>query len=229
MENLLVSLLPFILGSAFLPIPLIIMVLLLKSNNRGLLKALAYVSGMTIVRLLQGVIFGLILAEGVAESAEDNGGQSPVVSILLLVLGLLLLITAYRKWRKEEDPDDPPPKWLTMIDNLTPLMALGAGMGLLLINAKFWVFTLSAISVIAQAELGQPTSTIAYLLFVGLAQSLLLLALLMRVILPGRSKLLLESTSVWLTANNRTILIVVSLVFGIFFLYQGASALLLYG
>jgi len=221
-----VSLLPFIIGSALVPIQIIIDILLLKSPKQGLLKATAYVGGMTILRLLQGLIFGLILTNSAAAATQEDSGKSPIVSTLLLVLGILLLVTAYKQWRKDDDPDAPPPKWLTMIDGFTPLKSFGIGFGLLLIGGKFWVFTLGAISMIGQAQLGQPTSTVAFILFVLLAESLLLTPILIRIIIPKQSTTLLEKASAWLTRYNRVIVIVVSLVFGIIFLYQGASGLL---
>jgi len=226
MGSLFVLLVPLIIGSALVPIQIIIDILLLKSPRQGLLKAAAYVGGMTTLRLLQGLIFGLILTNSAASSTEEGGGKSPIVLTLLLVLGVFLLITAYRVWRKEDDPDAPPPKWLTMIDSLTPLKAFGIGFGMLLIGAKFWVFTLGAIGVIGQAQLGQPSSTVAYLLFVLLAELLLLLPILIRVIIPKQSITLLEQISAWLTRYNRPIMILVSLIFGLLFLYQGASGLL---
>ena len=86
--------------------------------------------------------------------------------------------------------------------------------------------TLGAISRIGEAQLGQPSSTVAYLIFVLLAESLLLLPILIRVGIPAQSKSLLGATSAWLTRYNRPIVIAVSLVFGLLFLYQGASDLL---
>jgi threonine/homoserine/homoserine lactone efflux protein len=113
-----------------------------------------------------------------------------------------------------------------MIDSLPPLKTFGIGFGLVLIGPKFWVFTLSAISVIGEKQLGQPSSTVAYLLFVLLAESLLLLLILVRGVLPKQSKNLLDQTSAWLTRYNRPIMMTVSLVFGLLFFYQGASGLL---
>jgi hypothetical protein len=225
MGTVFVSLLPYIIGSAVVPLQIIICLLLLKSPKQGLFKATAYVAGMTITRLLQGVLFSLILSESAA-SAEGNGGKSPIISTLLLVLGVLLLIAAYKKWRGENDPDDPPPKWLTMIDTSTPSKAFGIGLGLPLIAAKLWVFTLSALATIAAAQLGQPSSTIAYILFILLAESLLLLPILARILMPERSKILLTDLSAWLTQNSRPITITVSLVFGLLFLQSGITGLL---
>jgi hypothetical protein len=226
MGTVLVSLLPYIIGSAVVPLQIIIGLLLLKSPKQGLLKAVAYVAGMTITRLLQGLLFSLVLSESVA-SAEESSGKSPIISTLLLLLGILLLIAAYKKWRGENDPDDPPPKWLTTIDNSTPLRAFGIGLGLPLIAAKLWVFTLSALATIAAAQLGQPSSTLTYLLFILLAESLLLLPIVIRIFIPERSKILLTNLSAWLTKNSRPISIVVSLVFGLLFLHSGIKGLLL--
>ena len=223
MGETIIKLIPYIIGSAIVPVQIMMIILLLNSPRQGLAKAVSLVAGMTAVRLLQGVFFGWILSP----DPGDAGGKSPVVSILLVVLGILLLITAYKQWRNEDDPDGPPPKWLVMLDTLTPAKAFLMGAGLVLISGKFWVFTLSALGVITEAQLGQPTSTVTYLLYLLLAQSLLLIAILMRIILPGQSKPITENISAWLTRHNRTIVLVVSLVFGCLFFFQGVSGLLM--
>ncbi len=224
MNSLMVSLLPFLLGSALIPAQIIVNLLLLQSHPQGLLKALAYVTGLTLTRLLQGLAFALVIGETVAEQAGPQG-KGPVVSILMLVLGIVLLITAYRKWHHQPDPDDPPPKWLSLIDSITPLRALGIGLGLPLISVKLWVFTLSALATIAGVQLGFQTGAVVYLVFVGLAQIPLFLPILLRLVLPGRSRAWLESLANWLTTHNRSIVVVVSLVFGLIFMQSGISGL----
>ncbi|MCL4267806.1 MAG: GAP family protein [Anaerolineae bacterium] len=226
METILIYLLPYIIGSAVVPVQIIIGVLLLKSPRQGLFKGVAYVVGMTTTRLLQGLIFWFVFTSSDAAAVDGSSGKSLVISTLLLILGIFLLITAYKQWRGEDDPDGPPPKWLTMIDSATPRKAFGIGFGLPLIGAKLWVFTLSALATIADAQLGQPASTVAYLLFILLAQSLLLLPIVIRILMPSRSKSVLDKASTWLTKNNRPIVIVVSLVFGLLFLYSGITGLL---
>lgn len=221
MGVIIASLLPYIIGSALVPIQNIVNILLLKSPQQGLLKSTAYVAGMTTLRLLQGLIFGLIIFD-----QESGGGKSPVAMTFQLMLGVLLLITAYKKWRNEEDPDAPPPKWLTTIDSVSPFKAFWFGFGMVALSGKAWVFTLGAISSIAEKELGQASAVWAFILFVLLAQSLMLLSILFRVILPGKAMVFLEQASAWVTRNNRMILLVISLIFGLLFLFQGASGLL---
>ena len=223
MSATLISLLPMIIGSAVVPMQIIMLLLMLTSEKQGLAKAIAFVLGMTLVRLVQGVLFGLIFTGGQGASESSSEGSSWVVSTLLTVLGILLLISFYKALTGEEDPDAPPPKWMAMLDTMSPLLAFGIGAGLLLIGAKMWVFTLSAIGTIDDAALGQPASMITFVLFVLLAESLLILPILVRMILPGQSQAWLGALSSWLEAHNRQIVMVASLIFGLLFLYQGIS------
>ena len=72
MGSVIVSLVPLIIGSAVVPVQIIIDILLLRDPKQGLLKASAYVGGMTSMRLLQGLIFGLILTGGGGTATEDR-------------------------------------------------------------------------------------------------------------------------------------------------------------
>jgi threonine/homoserine/homoserine lactone efflux protein len=219
------DLLPFILGIAIVPVQLIILLLFLKDPQSGLIKGFLFLAGITIIRLLQGIIFGLILNFGTA--ADGGNGKGPIVSTLLLVLGILLLITAYKKIKKEPDPDADPPKWMSAIESASNTKAFVFGIQLALISPKLWVFILGAIGTISAAQLGQPTSFITFIVFVLLAQSLLLLLVLIRLILPKHASSLINAASSWLDKHNRIIVIVISLIFGVYFFYQGFYGLFL--
>jgi hypothetical protein len=73
---------------------IIIILLLLKNQHSGLGKAGLFLLGITTTRILQGIIFGLVLNPGA--SADSANGKGPVISMLLLVLGILLLNKAYK-------------------------------------------------------------------------------------------------------------------------------------
>ena len=221
----LLEILPFILGSILAPFEIIIILLLLKSQYNGLGKAGLFLLGVTTTRILQGIIFGLVLNPGA--SADNANGKSPVLSMLLLVLGILLLNKAFKIIKKEPDPEDDPPKWMATIESATTAKAYTLGMQIPLINTKMWVFTLGAISTISYAQLALPISIYTYLLFTVLVQTLLILPILFRILLPKRSITVLQATSTWLVKNNRTILIVVLLFFGVYFFYQGFSGFLM--
>lgn len=225
MDSIFVSLLPFIIGGALVPVQIIIVIMLLTGEKRGPLKAIAFVLGMTLARVTQGILFQLIITGGSGDPADASGNLSAIKYTLLLVLGLLLLITAWKKWVKEPDPDAPPPNWLTMLDGLTPLRALLFGAGFILIAVKLWVFTLGALSVIDGAQLGIWDTFFVFLGYVLLAQSLLIIPILIRLILPNQAKVWLKSFGGWLEIHNDRIVMAVSLVFGLLFLYQGVAGL----
>lgn len=127
MTEVLVPLLPLIIGSALVPVQIIMVILMLTSARQGPLKAIAFVTGMTLVRIAQGILFGLVLTGGDSAESADKSGW--VKAALLLVLGILLLVNAYRTYAKVPDSDAPPPKWLTMLERVSPIGALGMGAG----------------------------------------------------------------------------------------------------
>lgn len=222
MGNVLLGLLPVIVGAAFVPLYPIIVLLLLQSAG-GLGKAVAFVAGGVVARLAQGAVFGLLLGAAMAANGEE--GQQLIASTLLLIVGLLLLITAFRKWRKEEDPDEPPPKWMNSIGNLTGLRAFGAGALYVAIAVKQWVFTLSAISIISAATLERPLGIGVYLFYVLLTQTLVLPPILFFTLAPERAAKPLQAAQGWLDRHNRVIVIAVSFVFGLWFFYSGITGL----
>ena len=125
---------------------------------------------MTAVRLAQGVVFGLVLGTGASE-AEGPDRPGAIVSTLLLVVGVLFLVSALRKLLDEPDEDAPPPRWMLMISTATPRQAFAFGAGVVAASAKLWAFTLGAIAVIAEADLGRADALALFLVFVVLAES----------------------------------------------------------
>lgn len=223
MSDVLVDLLPVMVGAAVVPLYPIIVLLLLQSQS-GFGKATVFVSGGVAMRLVQGVLFGLVFGAAMATNGED--GQKLIASTLLLVVGLLLLVTAFKKWRKEQDPDDPPPQWMTGISSLSTLKAMGAGVLFVTIAVKQWVFTLSAIAIISEAEMGGSAGVGLYLFYVLVTQLLVLPPILAFAIAPQRAAKPLQSAQGWLEHNNRVIVIAVSFIFGIWFSYKGITGLI---
>jgi Sap, sulfolipid-1-addressing protein len=214
------GLIPLILGSALEPIEIGITIMLLGTPSR-LRAAGAWLAGHGSTRLLQGLIFGTILHWG-ARSADSNRSHHWIVSTVLLVVALLFLVTAARELFSDDDPNAPPPKWMTMLMSATPAKAFFIGAGVITVSVKAWVFTLAAISVIGGADLGRVGNVVSYVAFVLLAMSANLLIVGMAALFGDRSRSLLDRTLRWLQENNRPIMIVVGLVFGIWF---GSKAL----
>lgn len=222
MGDVLLGLLPVIVGASLVVVYPIIVLLLLQSAG-GLDKAVAFVAGGVVARLAQGVVFGLLLGAAMAANGED--GQRLIASTLLLIVGLLLLITGFRKWRKEEDPDEPPPKWMATISSLSRRRAFSAGALYVVIAVKHWVFTLSAISIISAASLERPLGIGVYLFYVLLTQTLVLPPIMFFALAPERAAKPLQAAQGWLDRHNRVIVIAVSFVFGLWFFYSGITGL----
>jgi uncharacterized membrane protein (UPF0136 family) len=216
------ELVPFIIGGGIVPVHAILVLMLLRGAG-GLLGAISFVSGAMLVRLTQGVVFGLIFGSAASEGADERSGT--IKAALLVVLGVLLLVTAVKKILKEEDPDAPPPGWLTTVSSAGPLKALGFGMMSIVIAAKQWVFTLGAIGVIRDAGIERNEGITLFLVFTMLASLLLIVPIVFRIVAPKRSTAVLNSAGTWLGTHNGTIVIVVSTVFGIFFMFRGITAL----
>jgi hypothetical protein len=220
---ILVDLLPLIIAAAVLPLWIIISLLLLRGEG-GVLRSAAFSGGAMTVRVVQGLLFGFVF--GASADAGDAARANLIKSTLLLVLGILMLVAAYKKWRKEEDPDAPPPKWMTILSGMSALKAFGAGALLMTIAIKQWIFTLSAIATIGEAQLDQVTSTLVYLFFVVAAQSLMLAPIVVTIVAPAQSAKVLGSALGWLERNNRPITVAVSLIFGVWFTWQGITGIL---
>ncbi|HQY90663.1 GAP family protein [Caldilinea sp.] len=225
MSDVFIDLLPVILAATLAPIYPIIVLLLLQSE-RGLGKAIAFVTGAVAVRLVQGVIFGLVFAPAV--DAETAAGLELIGPTLLTLLGVLLLVMGVKKWRKGGDDEDgnAPPAWMSALSDMTVLKAAGSGVLVILLAVKQWVFTLSAIGVIEEARPGMAAGVGLYLLFTLGTQILVVPPILAFAIAPQRSAAPLRRAQGWLQRHNRVIVATVSLVFGLFFLYRGITGLL---
>jgi hypothetical protein len=222
MGHVIVDLLALIVGAAVVPLYSIAILLLLQSK-RGLLKAIAFVSGGVMVRLVQGILFGFVIGAACKENAEP--GPKLIISTLLIV-GILLLVTCLKQWWKRDDPDAPPPQWMSAITGLSALKAVGAGALFPIIAVKQWVFTLSAIGVISEAGLDGKASVGVYLFFVLATQMFVLAPILAYAVAPHWTVRPLETIRAWLERNNRAIVIVMSLIIGAWFLIKGITGLI---
>jgi hypothetical protein len=223
MSRVIVELIPLMIGAAVVPVWVIIVLLLLRSEG-GLFKAVAFISGQTLVRLAQGFVFGALLRRSAVE--QNANAASAIVSTLVLVAGILLSITAVKLLSKEEDPDAPPPRWMAMADSISAVKTFLFSVLWMTVAGKQWLFTLGALGIIREGNLPNAKSTLAFLIFVIGAQSLVLAPILVSTLAPKHSSHLLEISSQWMERNNRRVMIVVSAVFGTYFIHKGITELL---
>jgi len=214
------TLFPLILASAVLPAQTIFTLILVRSSIRS---AIAWVAGMTTIRVIQGVVFGLLIPAGERQEGPDSPRY--FVGVLLLLLAVLLYLKAARAALGSEDEDAPPPKWLGKASSMSPWAAFGAGAAFMTFNLKYLVFMLGAISAISEARIGVPLAALTFLLFVLLAQCPPLTILALASSSSSRSAAMLEEFSAWLRLRTRAITVVFGLVFGTWFLIKALSEL----
>jgi hypothetical protein len=224
MLDLWAALAPLIVASAVLPVPITITILLLRADA-GRITAVAWVGGLAAVRLAQGIVFGLVLDRAAAPGGGGADGPGPIGSTLLLVVAIAFFASAAAKLLRQPDEDAPPPAWMAKATAVSPARAFVFGAALTGINLKLWAFTLGAIGVIAEADLGQAAATGAYLVFVVGALAVHLAMVGVAYLAPVRAEAVLGRVSAGLERHNRTIMIGLGLVFGTWFLLKALDGL----
>jgi len=212
------QLLPFAVGTALSPFPIIAVVLILatpRATVNGLAFLLGWIVGLTLVG---GVI---LLAAGGAD-ASDDGEPATWVSVTKLVLGALLLVLAFRAWRGR-DVEKPAPKWMQAMDALKPGKAAGLAVVLAAVNPKNLVLTAGAAAAIAGTGIDAGEQAIAFAVFVVIGSLGTGVPVVLYVALGERSKPLLDRLRSWMAANNTVIMAVLLLVIGAKLVGDGIS------
>src|SRR4051794_2902330 len=208
------TLVPLILGCALVPVQSVVTILLLRTDG-GRAKAVAWVAGMTSARVIQGVLFAVLLHTSSALADDSDRGPGAVASFVLLLVALTMLLSALGAALKHDDPDAPPPRWLSVVDRITPANAFGIGTAMILLSVKFWVFTVGAVSAIANSDVHAPEGVITFALFIVLGESTQLALLGIGLFSPERSGPLLDRIVAWLVAKNRLLVMSLGTAFGL--------------
>ncbi|MGW4553295.1 GAP family protein [Streptomyces sp. NPDC004365] len=154
-------------GVAVSPLPIVAIILLL-ATPRGRLNGSLFACGWLLGLALLGAS---MLAVGGSGGASANKHPAAWVGVLKLVLGVPLALFAVRQWRRR--PADAAqarlPKWMSALDRLTPLKALGLGLLLSAANAKNAPLTLAAGASISSAGIPVPQQIGTLVVFVVIA------------------------------------------------------------
>lgn len=84
---------------------------------------------------------------------------------------------------------------------------------------------LAALGAIGDAELGGAASAVVFLAFVALAQSVHVAAVCVSIVAPDSARAILDGMNAWLERHSRTLLIGLSLVFGVWLIVRSLTAL----
>jgi hypothetical protein len=194
------------------------LVVLFLGDDRGLVKAFAFILGKYLVYVLWGVV-SLELAGHLASTS--SGGASSYSETIFLIFGLLLLILAVRYFFGVDDPDAPPPKFMAILDKMGPIKLFGVGVVISLMQFRFIALVFVGATVIAEARLSTTQNLISVFVLALLMVWPMLIPVVVFLMLGERREAAMKSMRMWLTRNQRMINVVVLGVFGILLLIIG--------
>ena len=223
MPDLLLQLTPLALAAALQPLQVIALVVILQSE-RGTANGLAYVGGMSAFRVVLALVMTVLVSSLEAVIESTGGNFDLVVGTVLVVLGLVMGGFALRRGLSPGGKDEDA-SLLDRLDAAGPAQAVLAGASFLALDPRDWLIDLAAIDLIAEADLIGTSSVLAYLFYLLLAQSLVLIPLIVSLLSPQRSQDMLGSFSSWMRRHERAIEVVVAAVFGLLILFAGLEYL----
>ncbi len=217
------DILPFAIGVAVSPVPIIAVILMLFSA-RARQNGPAFLGGWVV-----GLTVAVIVVMAVADSAGvDSGQPSTLADLIKAALGVLLIVLAWRQWNSRPGEGEVPaqPAWMATIDTMEPRRAFLLGALLSAVNPKNLALAIGAALVIAQADLGPGQGTVSIVIFVALASISIIVPVAYYLAGGENARNTLDGWKTWLGRNNATVMTVVLLVIGTVLFGKGLGPLI---
>jgi hypothetical protein len=226
MAELLVQLVPEVIGLAATPAAIVACLLLLGSHRPY--RNVAVFGGTVLV--VYGVLGAAALAVGRATGTHDTDDPATVRGWIGLVVGVLFLVggvvaVVRRPPPRPEGAEDQVPAWARRLASPTPLTLAGVATVLALLNPNVAIFVSGVGSVItADVPLGQQAVGVLVLVLASVLDYVLPTVFYAVTGLPGRRQL--HAVRAWLLRHDRAIGAAVLLVFGAMFTIRAVLHLL---
>ncbi len=206
MDSTAASVLLLSIGIAISPIPITAILIVLMSD-RGRQTGVGFTWGW-----IGGIAAVLTAAFAVAVRSDDGGtaGLQRSGAIAGIVLGAILLLVAVRQWQLRPRPGEEPtpPAWLTTIDTMSPLRAVGLGFALSGLNPKNIVASGSAGLLLGWSDLATDAVLWTAVGFTLLAGSTVLSPLVAYLVFGDRLDARLDVARAWLLRNAAVVMAV---------------------
>ena len=217
------EILPFAIGIAISPMPIIAIILMLitpKARSNGLAFLVGWVLGLL-------VIGAILLVVAATAGLSDSSGGSTTTAVIRLLLGLLLLFAAARQWRSRPAAGEtaPMPKWMRALDGFTTPKSFGLAFLLSGINPKNLMLNVGAMATIAGAGLSGGQQAVTLLVFACIASLTIAAPVGVYLTMGDRAGEILGDWKAWLATNNTAVMAVLFVVFGFVLIGQGISGL----
>lgn len=205
--------LPFAVGVAISPMPIVAMVLMLitpKAKANGFSFLLGWIAGIAIAG-------AIVLAVVGPADTTDEGAPADWTSWLKLILGLVLVALAVKQWRSRPAPgEDPPmPKWMGALEGFTPVKSLGLAVLLSSINPKNLALIIAGATAIAQTDISGGDQAIVWAIFTVIASIGVAAPMVIYLAMGDKAAETLDGIKTWMAHSNAAIMAVLFVIFGV--------------
>lgn len=217
------DLLPFAIGLAIIPIPIIAVILMLLSARAGA-NSTAFLGGWVVGVAAASVVLLVLSSQS---DTGSSGAPSTRSSVIKLILGALLVLLAARSFKKRPRAGEQAelPKWLESIDSFTPTKAAGLGVVLSAANPKNLLLIAGAMIAVSQYKLAVGEEAIVVLVFVLIASITVAAPVIIYRVGGAKAQRLLEEMKTWLGQNSAVVMAVLLLVIGVVLIGKGIGGL----
>jgi len=204
------QILPFAVGVALSPIPIVGVVLMLGTPagaRNGPAFLLGWIAGISVAG-------GIVILVATSANASSDGGPTDWVSWLKLALGGLLLAVAAKQWRSRPAPGVEPqlPTWLRSVDHFTPTRSIALGFALSALNPKNLVLIIGAAAAIAQTGIEAGDEVVCLAVFALVATLGPAIPVVIYLAMRERATRVLASLEAWMAAHSAAIMAALCLV-----------------
>lgn len=204
---------PFAVGVAISPMPIVAMVLMLITP-RAKPNGFSFLAGWVVGVAALGAV---VLAVAGPSNPTDNGMPATWTSWLKLVLGLLLVALAVKEWRARPAPGDDiaMPKWMSALDDFSPVKASGMAVVLAAVNPKNLLLIVGGATVVAQTQISGVEQAVAWAVFTVIATVGVAFPMGIYLFMGDRAAGTLDGLKNWMARNNTAVMAVLLVIIGV--------------
>jgi threonine/homoserine/homoserine lactone efflux protein len=204
--------LPFAVGIAISPIPIVAIVLMLGTDNAKS-DSLSFLVGWIVAMALAGAI---LLAVVGASDPTDSGAPADSTSTLKLVLGIVLLGLAVKQWRSRlrAGEDAAMPKWMSSVEGFTPVKSAGLGVVVSVVNPKNLILIVGGAAAISQTDVSGSDQVIVWAIFILIATIGVAAPVVIYFAMGDKAAAILDDLKGWMGRNNAAIMAVILVIIG---------------
>lgn len=205
---------PYAVAVALSPMPIAALLLMLLSK-RAKSNSVSFMLGW-----LLGILLLVVVAMQTALSSESTGGAHTIRNIINGVLGIVLILFAVKQFKHRPKHGQHPevPKWMSAIENFSPIKSFGIGAALAILNFKNMPMGIAAGVVLSEYAKSSLELLVGLSFYVILAGITVIVPVFGFLLFGKKLQHEFEVLKEWLVYNNATIMFVLFLILGILLL-----------